>query len=351
MKHMKSKRSVCVVPAKPQHPCPPNVGEGGVPHLAQPVLLLWDRGGHSNDWQIPAKTNPGPENRRSCVMAGESAPREAAVRAGESSFQEGGESHLPPPFWSSTFPNFNPLSNVVADHDCLTAPHCAFLKHRTAGDKARTKAGQFSKPDARFGRAALGRRLSPMRGRRQGRLVASLCVNRPPALGGRCSRKDNSPGELSDAAKTSGSHSALRLPTARGRRRGSGPNGPGPRPTLLSPSPPRHATKIFARPPPSTPRCLTLGSAIVPTQRFSNPRGRPGAVNRHSPGRLPTLRPSSSLDATCLPCPSISKKWVPPIRPVPHRQDLEGPRPSKTAWVPPLEPERGRLLPWAGVSR
>ena len=189
MKHVKSKRSVCVVPAKPQHPCPPNVGEGGVPHLAQPVLLLWDRGGHSNDWQVPAKTNPGPENRRSCVMAGESAPREAAIRAGKSSFQEGGESHLPPPFWSSTFPNSNPLSNVVADHDCLTAPHCAFLKHRTAGDKARTKAGQFSKPDARFGRAALGRRLSPMRGRRQGRLVASLCVNRPPALGGRCSKK------------------------------------------------------------------------------------------------------------------------------------------------------------------
>ena len=150
-----------------------------------------------------------------------------------------------------------------------------------ATDKARTQAGQFSKPDARFGRAALGRRLSPMRGCRQGRPVASLCVDRPHVLSGRCSRKANSPGELSDAGETSESRHS------KGRRGGSSPKGPGPPshtpvpfPWLTSSS--RHPTQIWARPPPSTPRCLSLGSVIVLPQR--------------------------SLEPHCLPCPSVFRE-------------------------------------------
>ena len=84
--------------------------------------------------------------------------------------------------------------------DCLPTTHCAFLQHGTTANKARNKCGQTSKPDAHSGRAALGRRLTPMRGCRQGRHVASLCVDRTHVLGGGYPEKANSPGELSNVS-------------------------------------------------------------------------------------------------------------------------------------------------------
>ena len=351
MKHVKSKRSVCVVPANHNTPAPPTWVRAAYRTSPNRSCCFGTGGGTPTTGKFPQRRTQDrkidgpvswPGSRPREKLPSELASRPSKKEASHISHPRFGPPHFPTSIpsamsWQITtvsLPHIAPSSSTGRPETKLARKRVSSQSPMPALDERPSDAACH--PCEVVARAGSWRHFAS--------------TGRPPSAGG-APKKDNSPGELSDAAKTSGSHSSLRLPTARGRRRGSGPNGPGPRPTLLSPSPPRHATKIFARPPPSTPRCLTLGSAIVPTQRFSNPRGRPGAVNRHIPGRLPTLRPSSSLDATCLPCPSISKKWVPPIRPVPHRQDLEGPRPSKTAWVPPLEPERGRLLPWAGVSR
>ena len=240
-----------------------------------------------------------------------------AAGAGESPFQRRGRGKSPTPSWSSTIPSSVPSTMSWQGSDCLPATHCAFLQHGTTANKARNKCGQTSKPDAHSGRAALGRRLTPMRGCRQGRPVASLCVDRPHVLSGRCSRKANSPGELSDAGETSESRHS------KGRRGGSSPKGPGPPshtpvpfPWLTSSS--RHPTQIWARPPPSTPRCSNLGYVIVLPNVFPIQESAPG--ERRGPPRRRGCR---------------ARRRVPPVGPsLPPRGEGEG--------AAPLSPSRRR---------
>ena len=119
--------------------------------------------------------------------------------------------------------------------------------------------------------------------------------------------------------ETSGSRSCLRLPTARGGEGARAQQGPAPVP-------------------------------------HSFPLPRPVIRRRSVPVLLPQLLdaqilgPSSSFP-TCLPCPSIFREMgaACPIRLTPT--GLGRPRPFEGGQEPPIEPERGRFLPWAGASR